>query len=155
MTTGKAKQEKDMGKRGASGPAGFIGGVIYDLFIVSLVLFISLELLESIWARSVSCFFNTRYLLLVVLLAGAITLLAGAPAPAREPRRGRWEGDELVARLSVYAIGVMGMILAIYATDTMGYVHYPVAVAVGSLIILVSFSMLADRELALSHKPSA
>ena len=155
MTTGKAKQEKATGKPGAGGPAGFAGGVIYDLFIASLVLFVALELLDSVWARSVSCFFNIQYLLLAVLLTGAIALLAGVPAPVDETRRGRWEADELVARFSVYAIGVMGMILAMYAAEATRYVQYLVAVTVGASIILVSFSLLVDRELALSHRLSA
>ena len=141
---------------GASGFKWFICGVIRDIFIASLLLFIFLELMEYTWPRSVSLFFNINIILAVVLATGTIALLFGAlPASGVESRKGRWEPDEIVARLAVYSLGVLVTLLMACATSELGVVRYLVAVAVGAIVVIVSLSLLWDREVALSRGISA
>ena len=137
---------------GTSGFVGFIREVNYEVFLVSLVLFLTVELVDHVRSGYVSFFFNIDIIFAVVLVTGAIALLAGGQPATREIERGLWEADEIVARLSVYCLGVVGTLLVVFGTSRMGLSHYVAAAAVGSSVILVSFSMLADRELALSHK---
>lgn len=111
-----------------------------ELFSTLLVTFLLLLLVETIWRGVVSAHLNMNYLLIIVIISGAIAVLATKeeiPMP-RPPTR--W--DYTFALLA----GVAGTVIIWYTTQTIGVLSYLISGVGGALIILLSILLLKGEE---------
>jgi hypothetical protein len=114
--------------------------VIQVLFVILLVAFPLLLLLEAIWGLSVQAYLSLNHLLLAVIVTGAVAVLGW---------RGRVEveeGGRLGRRDIIVAVcaGMAGGVIVWHTMKGMGWFSYFVSVISGALVVLLSMLIMAE-----------
>lgn len=106
---------------------------IQQLFVILLVTYLLLLLIEAFFTDSVSRYLNLNYWLIAVIVAGVITVLS------------RKESEKLkekpLTRENIVAfvcIGIIGAALIWYKTREIGWLAYLISLAGGILMVLLS-----------------
>ena len=115
--------------------------MIQKLFVILLITFLLLLLLENIWGVSVSPHLNANYLLLAVIVTGAIAVV-GWPDKVEVEEGGRLGRRDII--LAVCA-GLAGGVIVWHTTKDVGWFSYFVSVISGALVVLLSVLIMAER----------
>ncbi|MBN2169482.1 MAG: hypothetical protein JW738_09580 [Actinobacteria bacterium] len=112
-------------------------GINRDLFLISLVLYIFLFILETVKPGFVSFFFNINILVLVILISGFIMVFSTALKPENEVSI----IDEIIEKqpiLYVAIIAIIFTVLLFLASNELGRAVYPLFIGMGiELLILL------------------
>jgi hypothetical protein len=115
----------------------WIKGIIeiaQELFIVLLILYLLLLLVETIFAGSVTPHFNLNYLLGLVIVVGIVAALTRSlPAEHREERAFTTKDFLIIA-----SVAIAGALITGYKTSEIGGLSYVISGLVGGLIALLS-----------------
>ena len=106
--------------------------LVHELFIVLLITFLLLLLVESIWDQSVSPYLNLDYLLIAVIALGVVVVLT-RPERVNE-EKGQLERRDIV---TVVCAGVAATTFVWYKTKEIGWLSYVISVISGALIVLL------------------
>jgi magnesium-transporting ATPase (P-type) len=106
---------------------------IQQLFIILLVTYLVLLLIETIFAGSVSRYLNLNYWLIVVITTGVITILS-----RQESEKPKEKSINKGNIITLVCIGLIGAALIWYKTREIGWLSYLISLAGGILIVLLS-----------------
>ena len=109
---------------------------IQQLFIILLVTYLVLLLIETIFPESVSRYLNLNYWLIAVIITGVVTVLS------RQESGKLKEKDEKTINtgsiITFVCIGLIGAALIWYKTREIGWLSYLISLVGGTLIVLLS-----------------
>ena len=109
---------------------------IQQLFIILLVTYLVLLLIETIFPESVSRYLNLNYWLIAVIITGVVTVLS------RQESGTLKEKDEKTINtgsiITFVCIGLIGAALIWYKTREIGWLSYLISLVGGTLIVLLS-----------------
>ena len=109
---------------------------IQQLFIILLVTYLVLLLIETIFPESVSRYLNLNYWLIAVIATGVVTVLS------RQESGTLKEKDEKTINtgsiITFVCIGLIGAALIWYKTREIGWLSYLISLVGGTLIVLLS-----------------
>ena len=109
---------------------------IQQLFIILLVTYLVLLLIETIFPGSVSRYLNLNYWLIAVIATGVVTVLS------RQESGTLKEKDEKTINtgsiITFVCIGLIGAALIWYKTREIGWLSYLISLVGGTLIVLLS-----------------
>jgi len=108
--------------------------LVQELFVILLITFILLLLVETIWEGSVSPYLNFNHLLVVVIGVGAIAVLAGSERVERKERGHLGTRDIIM----LVCIGLAGVAIIWYKTQEVGWLSYVISSVSAGLIVLLS-----------------
>jgi hypothetical protein len=113
-----------------------------DLFLVMLVTYLLLILLETIWDGFVSSHLNLNQLLIIVIITGAIAVLTG-----KEDYEIKKEKESITTKDHIFIIGagILGSGIIYYKIQETGWMSYVISAMAGILIILLSILILEDE----------
>jgi len=114
-----------------------------DIYQNTLMTYLVLLLLDTVWERSVSYYLNLNSLLIVVIVSGIVTGLS------QEKSREEGESVNTTKRLiaSIVILGATGSLLIYQKISFIGTVSVPISVISGLLLILLSFLTLRERKI--------
>lgn len=114
--------------------------IINQVFHVFLVTYLLLLLLEEVFTGIVLDYLNLNYLLIIVLIAGVLTVLF----PTKEKKR----KEKATGKDYLYTIflGIAGTVIIFIKTKELGWLSYLISIIAGILIILLSFLVLEEDE---------
>jgi len=109
---------------------------IQQLFIILLVTYLVLLLIETIFPESVSRYLNLNYWLIAVIITGVVTVLSRRESGTLK------EKDEKTINtgsiITFVCIGLIGAALIWYKTREIGWLSYLISLVGGTLIVLLS-----------------
>ena len=109
---------------------------IQQLFIILLVTYLVLLLIETIFPESVSRYLNLNYWLIAVIITGVVTVLS------RQESGTLKEKDEKTINtgsiITFVCIGLIGAALIWYKTREIGWLSYLISLVGGTLIVVLS-----------------
>jgi predicted ABC-type exoprotein transport system permease subunit len=108
--------------------------VVQQLFVILLITFILLLLVETIWQGRVSSFLNLNCLLIAVIVIGVIAILT-RPEKVKKEVTGRPGRTDII--MAVW-VGLGGAAIVWYKTKEIGWLSYVISVVSGGLIVLLS-----------------
>ena len=110
-----------------------IAASIQQLFLILLVTYLTLLLIETIFAGSVSRYLNLNYWLIAVIATGVVTVLS---------RQEREKSEEKSINkgniITFVCIGLIGAALIWYKTRETGWLSYLISLGGGILIVRLS-----------------
>ena len=106
---------------------------IQQLFIILLVTYLVLLLIETIFAGSVSRYLNLNYWLIAVIVTGVVTVLSRYES--EKPEEKTINTGNII---TLVCIGLIGAALIWYKTREIGWLSYLISLAGGTLIVLLS-----------------
>jgi predicted membrane channel-forming protein YqfA (hemolysin III family) len=113
----------------------------HEFFSTLLVTFLLLLLAETIWEGSVSMYMNINYLLIIVIISGAISVLT---------RKEDVKAEKVALAKKDYifigATGIAGALIIWYKIKNIGKLAYLISIVAGVLIILLSLLLLEEDE---------
>ena len=115
--------------------------MVQKLFVILLMTFLLLLLLKDIWGVNVSPYLNVNYLLLAVIVTGAVAVVGWPDGVEVE------EGGRLGRRDIILAIcaGLAGGVIVWQTMKGMGWFSYFVSVISGALVVLLPVLIIAER----------
>lgn len=121
--------------------------LVAELFQVSLVTYLGLQILETVKTGYVSDFFDVNLLLTIVAGSGIVTTFmtpahipsAPQPYPGITKKLSEWEWYFLVG------LAAGGGFLVYYKTQTLGTIAIAISVLAGAIIALLSYLLLTDQ----------
>ncbi|MFC1948305.1 hypothetical protein ACFLXY_10355 [Chloroflexota bacterium] len=122
--------------------------VICYCFTISLITYLLLLLIETIWEKSVSGHFNMNILMIVVIIFAIIVTLT-QPDIKEE---GEHEKPSKKSTIFSVCIGIGGVIIIWYKTNEIGWLSYLVSIIGGSMITLISLMIMRENGLK-NEKP--
>ena len=150
----RARQENGSSVRRAGNPLrGFLVGgrenryvkgalrVVRALFVILLITFLLLLLLNNIWGLSVSPYLNLNYLLLAVIVTGAVAVLSWPDRVEVEEMGRLGRRDTILAACS----GLAGGIIVWHTVKGIGWFSYFASVMIGGLVLLLSVLVMTER----------
>lgn len=113
--------------------------MINQAFQTLLVLYLILLLIEQVWQYSVSAYLNLNYLLIIVIIAGILSVFTKQEKRKKEP---------ITRKDYVYIIilSITGFIIIFMKTRELGWLSYVISIIAGILIFLLSFLVLEEDE---------
>ncbi|MDW7728135.1 MAG: hypothetical protein SCH70_13730 [Candidatus Methanoperedens sp.] len=113
----------------------------HELFSTLLVTFLLLLLAETIWSGSVSANMDTNYLLVIVIVSGALSVLT-------RKEEEKVEKVELTRKDYLYigTLGIAGTLIVWYKIQDIGNLAYLISIVSGVLIILLSLLLFEEDE---------
>jgi len=106
---------------------------IQQLFIILLVTYLILLLIETIFPGSVSRYLNLNYWLIAVIITGVITVLS-----RQESEKPEEKSINTGNIITLVCIGLIGAALIWYKTREIGWLSYLISLVGGILIVLLS-----------------
>lgn len=113
----------------------------HELFSTLLVTFLLLLLAETIWSGSVSAHLNINYLLVIVIISGAISILT-----RKEEQKVEKVKITKKDYLYIGALGIAGSLIIWYKIKDIGNLAYLISIVAGALIILLSLLLFKEDE---------
>ena len=113
--------------------------IINDVFQSLLVLYLILLLVEQVWQYSVSMYLNLNYLLIIVIIAGILSVFTKQKRRKKEPVI--WKDYAYITILSI-----IGFIIIFIKTQELGWLSYVISIIAGILIFLLSLLVLEEDE---------
>lgn len=113
-----------------------------EVFTMLLITYLILLLLETIFEGSVAPYLNLTYLLIIVIITGAITVLATPEEKKERKSETVSKRDYEIALLA----GVIGVFIIWYKLRELGLLSYIIAIISGMLITLLSILVLQEEE---------
>ena len=113
--------------------------IINASFQSLLVLYLVLLLAEQIWPYSVSWYLNLNYLLIIVIIAGVLSVFTKQEKRKKEP---------ITRRDYIYitVLSILGFIIIFIKTEELGWLSYVISIIAGILIFLLSYLVLEGDE---------
>ena len=113
----------------------------HELFSTLLVTYLLLLLAETIWSGSVSANMNINYLLIIVIISGAISVLT-------RKEEEKVEMVEITKKdyLYIVALGIAGSLIIWYKIKDIGNLAYLISIVAGVLIVLLSLLLFKEDE---------
>lgn len=118
---------------------GHTADIINHLFQALLIAYLILLLIEQIWPKAVSLYFNLNYLLIAVIIAGVLDVFS--EHEEKKEKKARWWDY-----LFISALGILGFIIIKFKTEELGWLSWLISIIAGILIILLSILVLEDKE---------
>lgn len=112
----------------------------HEFFSTLLVTFLLLLLVETIWGGSVSTFMNINYLLIIVIVSGAISVLTRTEEKAEKVNLTKKD------YLYIGTLGIAGALIIWYKIKDIGKLAYLISIVAGVLIILLSLLLFEEDE---------
>jgi len=112
-----------------------------EVFIMLLVTYLLLLLVETIWEGSVSPHLNLNYLLIVVIALGVIVVVT-MPERVEEEKRQLGRKDIIMAVCAALA----GAAIVWYKTKEIGWVSCLISAISGVLIVLLSLLIMRGED---------
>ncbi len=112
--------------------------IIHTVFQSLLVTYLALLLIEQVWENSVSAYLSLTWFLVVVIIAGVLSVFSEQKITREKVN---WKHYGLIAIL-----GVLGLIIIKFKTDSLGWLSWVISIVAGILIILLSLLVLEDEE---------
>lgn len=108
--------------------------LLRELFLVLLITFLLLILVETIFEGSVSYYVNLNYLLIILIVVGIAAVLT-TPGKAEMVK-----GEHLTTKsvLMIICAGIGGAAIIWYKTQEIGWLSYVISAVSGGLIVLLS-----------------
>lgn len=106
--------------------------LINQIFQMLLVLYLVLLLIEQVWQYSVSMYINLNYLLILVIIAGILSVFTKQKRKKKEPIT--WKDHAYIIILSI-----TGIIIIFIKTQELGWLSYVISIIAGILIFLLSY----------------
>lgn len=113
----------------------------HELFSTLLVTFLLLLLAETIWSGSVSAHLNINYLLVIVIISGAISILT-----RKEEQKVETVKITKKDYLYIGALGIAGSLIIWYKIKDIGNLAYLISIVAGVLIVLLSLLLFKEDE---------
>jgi len=113
--------------------------IINTAFQSLLVLYLVLLLAEQIWPNSVSGYLNLNYLLIIVIIAGVLSVFTKQMSRKKEPVTKK---DYIYITL----LSIAGFIIIFIKTRELGWLSYIISIIAGILIFLLSYLVLTEDE---------
>jgi len=113
--------------------------IINTAFQSLLVLYLILLLAEQIWPNSVSWYLNLNYLLIIVIIAGILSIFTEQKKPKKE---------KITKKDYIYIsiLSIAGFIIIFIKTQELGWLSYAISIIAGILIFLLSYLVLNEDE---------
>jgi len=113
----------------------------HELFSTLLVTFLLLLLAETVWEGSVSAYMDTNYLLVIVIVSGALSVLT-------RKEEEKVEKVELTRKVYLYigTLGIAGTLIVWYKIQDIGGLAYLISIIAGVLIIMLSLLLFEEDE---------
>lgn len=113
----------------------------HELFSTLLVTYLLLLLAETIWSGSVSANMNINYLLISVIISGAISVLT-------RKEEENVEKVEITKKDYLYigTLGIAGSLIIWYKLKDIGNQAYLISIVAGALIVLLSLLLFKEDE---------
>ncbi|KCZ70618.1 hypothetical protein ANME2D_02639 [Candidatus Methanoperedens nitroreducens] len=113
----------------------------HEIFSILLATFLLLLLAEIIWTGSISAYMNTNYLLIIVTVSGAISVIT-----RKEEEKA--EKIELTKKDYLYigTLGIAGTLIIWYKIKDIGNLAYLISIVSGVLIIMLSLLLFEEDE---------
>lgn len=112
----------------------------HEFLSTLLVTFLLLLLVETIWEGSVSAFMNINYLLIIVIVSGAISVLTRKEEKAEKVNLTKKD------YLYIGTLGIAGTLIIWYKIKDIGKLAYLISIVAGVLIILLSLLIFEEDE---------
>lgn len=113
----------------------------HDLFSTLLVTVLLLLLAETIWSGSVSAHLNINYLLVIVIISGAISVLT-----RKEEQKVEKVKITKKDYLYIGIMGIAGSLIIWYKIKDIGNLAYLISIVAGALIVLLSLLLFEEDE---------
>jgi len=110
-------------------------------FQYSLITYLILLLIETVWEKRVSYHLNLNNLLIAVIISGIITVLSQEKSEREEKKVEKITKKDYIP---ISILGVMGALIVYYKTASIGNLSIPISIISGLLIILLSIIMLRE-----------
>jgi Na+/citrate or Na+/malate symporter len=113
-----------------------------EFFSTLLITYLLLLLAETIWEGRVSAFMNINYLLIIIIISGAISVLT-------EKEEEKTEQFELKTKDYLYIVimGIAGTFIVWYKIQELGMLSYLISIVTGVLIILLSILLFEGDDI--------
>lgn len=112
----------------------------HNLFVNLLTVYLIFLLIETVWEGSVSSRIRLNYLLLLVIITGAVSILTREEVEEVKKHEIATKKDYIL----VGAMGIAGGIIVWYKTRDIGALSYVISAISGILIILLSILILEE-----------
>jgi hypothetical protein len=114
----------------------------HELFSTLLITYLLLLLAETIWEGRVSAFMNINYLLIIVIISGAISVLT--QKEEKKPEKVELKKKDY---LYIASMGIAGTVIIWYKIQDIGMLSYLISIIAGVLIILLSILLFQEDEI--------
>ena len=113
----------------------------HELFSMLLITYLLLLLAETIWGGSVSANMNINYLLISVIISGAISVLT-------RKEEENVEKVDITKKDYLYigTLGIAGSLIIWYKIKDIGNLAYLISIVAGALIVLLSLLLFKEDE---------
>ncbi|MCE8423806.1 MAG: hypothetical protein J5U17_04905 [Candidatus Methanoperedens sp.] len=114
----------------------------HEFFSTLLITYLLLLLAETIWEGRVSAYININYLLIIVIISGAVSVLT-------QKEEEKPEKVELKTKDYLYIgiMGIAGAFIVWYKIQDIGMLSYLISIVAGVLIILLSILLFEEDEI--------
>lgn len=127
----------------------FLKRITQDVFVVSLLTYLSFYLIESLIPNFISSQFSLNILLAVSVVSGIAVVLLGPDEPSAAHKRMRFRFGFVTF---IIVLGFAGGAIVWFRTISLGVLSVPLGVLSGIVIMLLSFALMIDDKDANNHK---
>jgi len=118
---------------------GHWADLVNHIFETLLVTYLVLLLVEQIWTGTVSNYLNLNYLLIIVILAGILSVFS--EHSFIQNKKPTWKDYLFIA-----VLGIAGFLIILFKTQQLGWLSWLISIIAGILIILLSLLILDEDE---------